>query len=119
MKKIYIALFALMVTGFANAQTKITLDDISQHIGDSVTFCGLVADMRYFENTKNQPTFLNIGDKYPNQKVTIVIWGNLRGAFKEKPETLLNKQVCVTGKIILYKEKPEIIIYHPEQITTE
>ena len=46
MKKIYIALFALMVTGFANAQTKITLDDISQHIGDSVTFCGLVADMR-------------------------------------------------------------------------
>ena len=117
MKHIYFLLFVLLFTGIAYGQTSIKLEDVSQHTGDSVTVCGLVADMRYFENSKNQPTFLNIGDTYPNQKLTIVIWGSVKAGFKEPVEILKGKQICITWRIILFKERPEIVIENPEQIT--
>ena len=119
MKKMYTFLFAFMMTGIVHAQTKINLDEVSKHIGDSVTVCGPVASMRYFETSNRKPTFLNIGDKYPNQQITLVIWEDARKDFKEAPESLLNKKICITGRIILYKEKPEIVIERPEQVIVE
>ena len=119
MKRIIFLLFALLFTGITYGQTSIKLEDVSQHTGDSVTVCGLVADMRYFENSKNQPTFLNIGESFPNQKLTIVIWGSVKAGFKEPVEILKGKQICITGRIILFKERPEIVIENPEQITLQ
>lgn len=103
----------------AKAQTSIRLDEVSRHIGDSVTVCGKVADMRYFENSKNKPTFLNIGARYPDAPLTVVIWENTRALFTTKPEDLRDKEICITGRIILYKEKPEIVIDKPEQIVVQ
>lgn len=119
MKKSLVLFFTFLFADITNAQTKINLDDVSKHIGDSVTVCGPVASIRYFENTNRKPTFLNIGDKFPNQKITLVIWEDVRKNFKEAPESLLNKKICITGRIILYKEKPEIVIERPEQVTLE
>ena len=40
-----------------------------------------------------------------------MILGEDRGNFSNKPEEFyVNKEVCVTGKIIIYKGKPEIEI---------
>lgn len=116
MKKLLATLFYLFIVAQVTAQTNIKLEEVSKHIGDSVTVCGKVADMRYFENSKNQPMFLNMGDKYPNQQLTVVIWGDIRKQFREQPENLLNRQICITGRIILFKEKPEIVIDGPEKI---
>ncbi|HMI78629.1 MAG TPA: hypothetical protein VK484_07535 [Ferruginibacter sp.] len=93
--------------------------EVSQHIGDSVTVCGKVDDMRYFESSKNSPTFLNTGGKYPNQLLTLVVWGDVRKQFKDNIDGLKGKQVCITGRLILYKERPEIIIGQPEQISIQ
>ena len=117
MNHIIFLLFVFLFTGIAYGQTSIKLEEVSEHTGDSVTVCGLVADMRYFENSKNQPTFLNIGDTYPNQKLTVVIWGSIKPRFKEPIENLKGKQICITGRIILFKERSEIVIENPEQIT--
>jgi len=119
MNRLFFAFGILFITVCANAQTSIKLEEVDQHIGDSVRFCGKVADMRYFENSKNQPTFLNMGAKYPNQQITLVIWGDTRKLFTGQVENLLNKDICVTGRIILYKQKPEIIIEKTEQITLQ
>lgn len=119
MKHINFLFFALLFTGISYGQTSIKLEEAGQHIGDSVTVCGLVADMRYFENSKNQPTFLNIGDSYPNQKLTVVIWGSVKTQFKEPLENLKGKQICITGRIILFKERPEIVIDSPDQIKVQ
>lgn len=116
MKQISLTLFTFFILTTAHAQTSIKLDEVNQHIGDSVSVCGKVADLRYFENSKNQPTFLNIGATYPNQQLTLVIWGDARKLFTGKVEDLLNKDICITGRLILYKNKPEIIIEKPEQI---
>jgi hypothetical protein len=49
--------------------------------------------------------------------LTIVIYGNNRNLFSEAPESFFKeKEICVSGKIVLYKEKPQIVIYNKEQI---
>ena len=119
MKRLFFTLAILCTAGILHAQTSIALEDVSKHIDDSVIVCGKVADMRYFETSKNKPTFLNIGAKYPNQQLTLVIWETVRTQFTGKVEDLYNKDVCITGRIILYKGKPEIIIEKPEQIVVK
>ena len=119
MKQILFSVFTFFILGMANGQSAIRLDEVTRHIGDSITVCGNVSDMRYFENSKNKPTFLNIGDKYPNQQLTLVIWENVRSLFTGKVEDLKDKKVCITGRIILYKDKPEIIIENPGQIVVQ
>ncbi|MEO7306941.1 MAG: hypothetical protein ABIR78_10135 [Ferruginibacter sp.] len=119
MKQILFSFFAFFVISIAHAQTTIKLDEVSQHIGDSVTVCGKVSDMRYFESSKNKPTFLNMGARYPNQQLTVVIWENIRTQFSGKVDDLKDKEICITGRIILYKEKPEIVIERPGQIVIQ
>jgi micrococcal nuclease len=119
MKSIVIALIICTLSLSVSSQTSIKLEEVSKHIGDSVTVCGKVAGMRYFENSKNKPTFLNIGAKHPDQLLTVVIWENARALFTGKPEDLMDKNICITGRIILYKEKPEIVIEKTEQIVVQ
>ncbi len=119
MKQISATLLSLFFVAAVTAQTSIKLEDVSKHIGDSVTVCGKVAGMRYFENSKNKPTFLNIGANHPNQSLTVVIWENARSLFTSKVEDLMDKEICITGRIILYKERPEIVIERPDQIVVQ
>lgn len=105
----------LCITDFS--QESIKLEDINQHIGDSVTVCGKVYSARYMENARNKPTFLNMGAAYPNQALTVVIWADVRKQFEDKPEVLFaNKEICITGKLELYKDKPQIVIDKPKKI---
>lgn len=119
MKPFVILLCGLLCTFAVNAQTNIKLEDAARHIGDSVVVYGKVADMRYFENSKNKPTLINMGAKHPNSLLTVVIRENTRALFTTKIEDLMGKEICITGRIILYKEKPEIIIENPEQIVIQ
>ncbi len=119
MKQLIFTLFIFFNTALVNAQTNIKLSEVGSHIGDSVTVCGKVSDIRYFENSAKQPTFLNIGDKYPDQQLTLVIWGETRKLFTGKIEDMKEKDICITGRIILYKEKPEIVIARPEEIVVQ
>lgn len=119
MKQVLFSVFTFFILSIANGQTSIRIDEISSHIGDSVIVCGKVSGMRYFENSKDKPTFLNIGAKYPNQQLTIVIWESVRTLFTGKVEDLMDKEICITGRIILYKERPEIIIGKPGQIVVQ
>jgi len=62
-------------------------------------------------------TLLNVGAAFPNQVFTIVIDNELRAKFETAPETFfLDKDVCVTGKVSLYRDAPQIVIYKKEQI---
>jgi hypothetical protein len=100
------------------SQDTIKLEDAKNKVGDSVTLCGKVFNARFVSNATNEPTFLNIGAAYPNQLLTVVIWGDVRKQFKGNPEHLfLNKEICITGKIELYKEKPQVVIKQMSQIS--
>ena len=110
------AVFFAVTTTFA--QKEIKAEDASKHEGDTVKVCTKIYGTRYLEQSNRAPTFLNAGASYPNSPLTFVIFGESRPAFKNKPEEFYNnKQVCVTGKIELYKGKPEIIVTSETQIT--
>lgn len=117
MKKI-LALAFLLFSFSAFAQKEIQLEDAAQHVGDSVTLTGKVFGVRYLADAKNSPTFINLGAAFPNQLLTVVIWGPVRSKMTTPPseENSTGKQLTITGKIELYRGKPQIVVQDPAQL---
>jgi micrococcal nuclease len=69
---------------------------------------------------KSQLIFLNLGKPYPNAPLLAVIFEKDFKNFGYAPEKFLDKKnVCITGKLVLYKGKPEFIIKDENQIQIE
>jgi hypothetical protein len=118
MKRFISLAFALILSLAAAAQKEVRLEDVGQHVGDSVVLTGKVAGGRYFPQGEGVPTLLNIGAPYPHQLLTVVIRGTARKEFAGAPEKdLLNKEVRVAGKVELYKGKPQVMVYSAAQLT--
>jgi len=92
-----------------------------QHIGESATVCGLVASARYFESREGGGrSYLNFDQPYPNHTLTVMIAAPNRAKFSKPPEALFSgKTVCVTGRIVDYRGKPEIVVENPSQIAIQ
>ena len=117
MKKLSVIAIALFIAGGAMGQTKISLEEVKQHIGDSVAVCGRVFGGRFLESSNGTPTLINIGGAYPNELLTIVIFGDNRARFKDKPEeSWKDKTICIKGKISEFRGKPQIVISDPAQV---
>ena len=120
MKLFLLSAFLLAGIGSLHAQTTIPLEDAAKHVGDSVKVCGKVFGGRYLENATNTPTLLNLGAAYPDQLLTVVFWGDTRKQFTGEPEKdLVQKEVCVTGTITIYKDKPQIAIHNAAQLKAQ
>lgn len=118
MKIFSITVSLILICSLAFAQQEIKIEDASKHEGDSVKICTKIFGARFFENSNRMPTLLNAGAKYPDALLTIVVFGENRGNFKNKPEAYYTgKNICVTGRIVFYKGKPEIIITREEEIS--
>lgn len=97
--------------------TTIKAEEAAQHIGDSVTICAKVFTARYLSGSKGKPTLLNLGAAFPNQPLTVVIFGEDRAQFSTAPEeAYTDKEICVSGVLQLYNEKPQIVVRKKEQI---
>ena len=62
--------------------------------------------------------FLDMGGKYPNQAFTAFIPSASAAQFSN-PQQYEGRTVAVSGKITLYKGKPEIIVNSPSQISSK
>ena len=120
MKQLYIAIISCFIFSIANGQRTIKLEDVNKHVGDSVKVCGKVYGIKYLQQAKNSPTFLNLGAAFPNQQLTIVIWENTRKKMTKSPEEMFSdKNICVSGKVELFKDKPQIVLRDVAEITIE
>lgn len=100
------------------AQAKISIDSVSKHKGELVTVCGKVYGIKFLD--KSQITFIDLGARYPDAPLTVVILAKDRANFPQSPETLYaDKQICVTGVIKEYKGKLEIDVEAPKEIVVE
>jgi DNA/RNA endonuclease YhcR with UshA esterase domain len=106
-----------LLVAFAASAAEINAEDAANHIGQTVTVCGVVASAKYAANSRSQPTFLDMGRPYPNEPFTAVIFGSDRAKFGEPERTLAGKRVCITGAIRQYRGRPEIIVSDPGQLT--
>ena len=116
MKKIITIVISCFIGATAFCQSKISIDSVSAHAGDSVTICSKVYGIKSLEKI----TFINLGAEYPNSPLTVVIHEENRNNFPKPVDTMYdNKNICVTGKIREYKGRYEIEVYNPAQIVTE
>lgn len=86
------------------------------HIGKTATVCGTVVSTR--KTTKAQAIYLNFDRLHPNQDFYATIWSYNGPNFSYDPESyLVNKRICVTGKLTMYEEIPRISINNEQEIT--
>jgi len=115
MKQIIIITASLLITTAAFSQNVIP-DSVQFYEGKTITVCSKVADT-YVSTSEKKITYLNFEYGYPNQTFSGVIFESDLPKFSYVPsEFLLGKKVCVTGKVKIYKGRPEIIINSEEQL---
>ena len=116
-KRNLIIIAALVCIAFAQEQS-IASDKAIDYVGEYVTVCGEVVSAHFANRSRGKPTFLNIDEPYPRQTFTVVIWGNNRNKFGGNPEnTLLWKDVCVTGRVEIFRGVAQVTAKSSDQIT--
>jgi hypothetical protein len=90
------------------AARTVKVEEAAKHIGEYATVCSKV----YGHKDLSGLTLVNLGDRYPNQLMTVVLKGDAKSASAE----LDGRKICVTGMIIDYKGKPEIIVTDPKKL---
>src|SRR5438105_919704 len=97
---------------FAQAQAIYTAAEPAKHVGEIITVTDRVDGVH--QSSKGN-IFLNMGGKYTNQALTAWIPSASAGMFSN-PQQYEGKTVAVSGKITLYRGKPEIILTNVSQI---
>jgi hypothetical protein len=82
--------------------------------GKTVTVKGFVADVYQSEKV----AYLNFVEKFPKNPFTAVIFAS---KFSDFPDIVKyrNKDVEVTGRVSMFKDKPQIILNSPKQIVVK
>ncbi|WP_207492895.1 hypothetical protein [Aridibaculum aurantiacum] len=116
MKRYLTLLAAIFFTVCANAQTKVTVQDASKHIGDTVKICDKVVSGSFMQTAEGRPTYLVLGNQ-PEAQVTLLIKGESRRRFDYKPEKdLLNRHICIAGKLESVDGKLLIVVNRQDEI---
>ena len=118
MKKLLLLLISICFQQISFSQT-VPLDSAKFYEGKEITVCSKVMDT-YVSKSEDATTFLNFGNPYPKATFTAVIFEADASKFKYTPSVYLRgKNVCITGKVVIFKGKPEIIVASEEQIKVE
>jgi hypothetical protein len=118
MKILFLSVILCFTLTISFGQTKITAKDAASHVGETVMVCDKVFSTKLI--TGSNMTLLNLGGYYPNQLLTVMIEGRDRNKFKGVPEEdFKGRSVCVTGKIVEYRGKPEIVVSDPSELKLE
>jgi len=118
MKKIFLVITSICLWQISFSQT-VSLDSVQFYVGKTITVCSKVQGT-FVTKGEKKTTYINFGKPYPNTTFTAVIFASDSANFKYIPsEYLKEKTVCITGKVVLYKDKPQMIVKKEEQIKIE
>ena len=96
------------VTDISEVATDIDVINAAQYEGKLEHICSKVFSTKVLDS--NGMTLLNVGGDYPNCPLTIVIYADKLKNFTCIPSDYYKgKNICITGRINIYKGKPEII----------
>lgn len=107
-------LIAVLPLSFLYAADTVASSQAKDHVGETVTVCGKVADTRYLDSSG--VTFLNFDQPFPNHTFTAFLPADSRAKFGTPEKDYKDKNVCVTGSIQNFQGKPEIVLSDPAQI---
>jgi hypothetical protein len=115
MKNLFLLTTAICFSLISFSQT-VPLDSVAKYEGKTITVCSKVLGTHVSSGEKKNTT-LNFGKPYPDNTFTVFIGESDLANFKYNPSEFLNdKNICITGVVKMYKDKPEIIVSKEEQI---
>ena len=98
---------ATSASGSSNAKL-IDIHDAANHYNEYVQVSAKVYGYKALDNL----TLVNLGAAYPDQLLTIVLRGDAKDAYNGWD----GLTISVTGKIVSYKDKPEIVVTDPKMV---
>ena len=116
MKKVFTLLILLSLLSPLLFAGTLSTSEAMAHLGEEATVCGKAVGGYYARGSYGQPTFINLDDPYPDQKFTIVIWGDHRDRFDMPERSYTGRDICVSGVIESYRGIPQIVVERPSQI---
>jgi DNA/RNA endonuclease YhcR with UshA esterase domain len=119
MKKLILITLLLTSSTFLFSQTSIKLSEVPDHVGDSVKLEGTIAGVKTFssDDGKERPVLLNLGAEFPNQLLTVAVFSTYKTSTIMMPtESNKGDIAIVTGKIEMYKGKPQIVVREASQL---
>ena len=89
-----------------------------QNVGKLRTVCGKVQSTYINSNPASQRIYLNMGREYPNHTFTGLIWySSNKDNFDGRPDKKYKKKnICISGVISTFNDKPQIQIDFESQI---
>jgi hypothetical protein len=118
--KVAIASAALSLVAFSAGAVIVSPADAMGQVGHTAKVCGVVASANYAADARAHPTFLTlVNPVQPNAAaaLTAVIYGTDRAKFGNPEMTLPGQRVCVTGFISYFRQRPEMILSGPSQLS--
>jgi hypothetical protein len=104
----------LVASGAAILAQTIPTAEARKHVGEQTTVCGTIAGKHTADSAKGKPTFIDIDGAYPHQAFTVVIWDDDKNKVGVFPAS---GNVCVSGKIEVYKEVAQIVLHDAKSWT--
>ncbi len=89
----------------------ITSSEVKKHIGDSLKINGNISDVY----KSDKVAYLNFENKFPKSIFSCVIFSSSFEEFGDL-SSYKGRDVIVTGRITIYKDKPQIILKFKDQI---
>jgi hypothetical protein len=117
MKKIF-ALFpiAILFTILSFGQTKINAEEASKHYGETVTICDRIYGVELVENARAHPA-IKVGNAARKSRLSVLLSvESLQKLTEQGKNSIINKNVCITGKVIQNHGVPEILVSRPDEI---
>ena len=113
----WVFILAWLLTAVGDDAAILTPIQAPDHVGEMATVCGIVASATFAARIKGAPTFLNLDTPYPDHIFTAVIWGSDRRKFRQPEVQYRDKRLCVTGRIKMFRGRPEIVVKELSQIS--
>lgn len=83
------------------------------YVGQEVMVCGPISQVTPF----SKGTYLSMGPQYPNQHLTVVVWGSDENGFNQRfggLKVFLGNKACALGVVETYKNKLQIKVSNPQ-----
>ncbi len=95
----------------ADAVRRVTAANAKDHIGYKAVVTGTVVEVYRLEKLVR----LNFEKRFPNQPFTAIVYSNKTNLFPNL-DAYKGKRVEVTGKIVEYRDRPEMVLTNTTQI---
>ncbi len=107
MKNLFLFLSLLIASLSMAQETTPTLDNLASFEGKNITICEKITGIH---ETSGGNVLLNFGKPFPKNAFSVMIFKLDRDKFSYNPVDLNDKTICISGTVVIYKGKPEIIV---------